>query len=207
MTSQTSQQISTILILSISNPFGRLVMCGLFCFKVSNVFAQLAIYWTSTDDSGAYVMRANGDGSNPRPIVSGGVNILGPTGLETANGLLYWSALNDDYGGGIRRSSLQGLDRINLYNAPPGTAVRGLVVLAQTTPPTPSPRLSDLAILPGYLSLRLETEPGLTYALELSTDLTSWRAVTNFVSTGTSSSLTLPIPPEAQSLYLRALAQ
>ena len=36
------------------------------------------------------MVRANADGSSPVNIVSGTANILGPNGLESANGLLYW---------------------------------------------------------------------------------------------------------------------
>ncbi|HRI15790.1 MAG TPA: DUF5050 domain-containing protein [Verrucomicrobiota bacterium] len=52
--------------------------------------AQVKLYWTATDASGAYVIRANADGSNPTAIVSGSDEIRGPNGLEYFNGVLYW---------------------------------------------------------------------------------------------------------------------
>jgi hypothetical protein len=52
--------------------------------------AQTKLYWTETRAEGAFVMSANGDGTNPKEIVSGAANIMGPNGLEYGNGFLYW---------------------------------------------------------------------------------------------------------------------
>lgn len=349
--------------------FGRLVTYGLICFTVSRAPAQVRIFWTATDGSGAYVLRANADGSNPVPIVSGAANILGPNGLETANGLLYWpdqqlnainqarldgtdvstfsaaqnpydvfasaqqvywtsqtdnyidtrltngtgylrvlaapnvdrpfaieataahlywsrvsgsgsilrsdltggnivtlipnayvydlqvtanyiyfcnnnfpsgikranldgsgvtnlvtdsfgigllngicvtedaiywSALNDDYGGGIRRADLSGLNRTNLYNAPSGTAVRGVVVLAEAATPVNPPRFTSTAMVSGQFIYTLQVETGRTYRVETSSNLTNWTEITNFVSAGTTVAFTNAVLPGATNLFFRA---
>jgi len=347
----------------------RLVVYGLVGLGVSSALAQVKIYWTATDGSGAYVVRANGDGSNPVNIVSGATNILGPNGLETANSLLYWpdqqlgaikqanldgtgvatfrlaqnpydvfanaqqvywtsqeyhyidtqltsgagylrllaspnvdrpfaieviatnlywsrvsgsgsvlrsdlnggnivtlipnayvydlqvtsnyiyfcnnnypsgikranldgtgvtnlitdtfgigllngvcvtadaiywSALNDDNGGGIRRASLSGLNRTNLYNAPGGTAVRGVVVFSDVITAPASPRFTSTAIVSGLFSYTLQVDSGRTYRVETSGDLTNWTELTNFVSAGTSVTFTNVIPPGTTNLFFRA---
>ena len=333
---------------------------------VSSATAQLKIYWTATDASGAYVVRANGDGSNVENIVSGADNILGPNGLEYANGLLYWpdqrlnaikqvkpegtgvatvasannpydvfgtaqqvywtsltgnyidaqltngtdyqrilaspivgqpfaievttsnlywskvsglgsilrsdlnganivtiipnayvydfqvtsnyiyyadnnypsaikranlngtdittlvadggfyngicvtadaiywSAFMDANGGGIRRADLDGSNPTNLYNAPSGTSIRGVVVLSDAANSAAPPSFTESVARPGQFAYTLQVESGRTYRIETSSNLTNWTEITNFLSTATTITFTNPIPAGSSNLFFRA---
>lgn len=346
----------------------RLAARGLISLLLTLVSAsaQVRIYWTATDGSGAYIVRANADGSNPVNIVSGIANVKGPNGLESANGLLYWpdqqlnaiqqanldgsgvatfatannpydvfgtatqiywtsltgnyidtqftngagyqrilanpnvaspfaievtatnlywsrvsgsgsilrsdlnggnivtlipnayvydmqvtsnyiyfadnnypsaikranldgtgitnlvadfgfyhgicvtsnalywAAFMDADGGGIRRVNLDGSNRTNLYNSPPGTQVRGVVVLPDMAAPPASPRFTSYATGPDGFAYTLQVESGRTYRIETSGNLTNWTEITNFVSAGTSVSFTNVMPAGVSKLFFRA---
>jgi hypothetical protein len=51
----------------------RVAILGLpaFVFGMFSMSTEVKIYWTATDDSGGYVVQANGNGVNPTTIVSG----------------------------------------------------------------------------------------------------------------------------------------
>ena len=87
----------------------RLAIHGVIALGVGvfSAAAQTKIYWTMTDNTGAYVVRADADGSNPANIVSGAANVVSPNGLETANGLLYWP---DQGMNAIQQANLDGSD-------------------------------------------------------------------------------------------------
>lgn len=55
-----------------------------------NLCAEDYLYWSATDSSGSYIVRANSNGTNPVNIVEGADKVLGPNGLEYFNGKLFW---------------------------------------------------------------------------------------------------------------------
>lgn len=149
------------------------------------------------------VMRANLDGSSVTNFITDTFGIGTLNGICVTGDAIYWSALMDDYGGGIRRANLNGGNRTNLYNAPPGIAVRGVVVLAETTTVTP-PVFTSVSTGPNGFVFTLQVTSGRTYHVESSGNLTNWTAVTNFVSTGTSITFTNAFPPMITNQFFRA---
>jgi hypothetical protein len=152
------------------------------------------------------IKRANLNGTGITNLVTDtfGIGII--NGICVTSNALYWSAFNDDFGGGIRRATLTGGGRTNLYNAPSGTSVRGIVVLevATATVVSPPPVFTNAAAGSGGFAFTLLVQPGNPYRIYTSGNLTNWTEITNFVSTGTAATFTNAIPPGATNLYFRA---
>jgi hypothetical protein len=140
--------------------------------------------------SGA-LKRANLDGTGITNLVTGafgGVDLI--NGLCVTTNFIYWSEYNPSSGGGIRRASLGGTGRVDLYNAPPGSGIRGVVVLPEVaTPARPSGVHQFRTAVPGGFAYTLQIESGRTYRIETSGNLTNWTEITNFLSAGTSVTL------------------
>ncbi len=143
------------------------------------------------------IKRANLDGTGVTTLVTGESGIGLVNGLFVTDDTIYWTALSDAEGGGIRRADLNGGNVANLYNAPAGTVVRGVVVL-------PGIQFIDPVAAAGQFSFTLQVEPGETYRIETSGDLDNWTEITNFVSLGTTFSLTNSIPAGPGQLFYRA---
>lgn len=125
-------------------------------------------------------------------------------GICVTSNALYWSALNDGNGGGIRRCNLDGSNPTNLYNAPGGTSVRGIVVLSDPVVAAPAaPRFTNSVAGPNGFTYTLIVEAGRTYRVETSGNLTNWTEITNFVSAGTNVTFTNTIPA-GTNLFFRA---
>ncbi len=150
------------------------------------------------------IKRANLDGTGVTNLITDtyGIGLL--NGICVTAEAIYWSALNDDFGGGIRRASLNGLNRTNLYNAPAGTAVRGVVVLQEVAAPAAPPVFTNPNLGLGGFRYTLQVESGRTYRIETSSNLTNWTEITNFTSAGTSMTLTNVIPVGTTNLFFRA---
>ena len=119
---------------------------------------------------------------------------------------LYWSEYIASGGGGIRRANLNGTSRTNLYTAPTGTVVRGIVVLESAAPPivVPAPVFTNAAAGPGGFAYTLLVQPGNTYRIYTSGTLTNWTEITNFVSAGTTATFTNAIPSGPTKFFFRA---
>lgn len=143
------------------------------------------------------IKRAYLDGSGVTTLVTGESGIGLVNGLFVTDDAIYWSAFSDEAGGGIRRADLNGGNVANLYNAPAGTVVRGVVVL-------PGIRFTDPVAAAGEFSFTLQVEPGKTYRIETSGNLDNWTELTNFISSGTTFSLTNAIPAGPGQLFYRA---
>jgi len=163
------------------------------------------IYFADINYPSGALKRANLDGTGITNLVTGafgGVDLI--NGLCVTTNYLYWSEYNPASGGGIRRASLGGTDRVDLYNAPPGSGIRGVVVLPAVAAPAAAPVFTSSALRTGGFAYALQTEVGRTYRIETSSNLTHWTEITNFTSAGTSISFTNPIPPGATNLFYRA---
>ena len=165
------------------------------------------LYFADIRFPGGALKRANLDGTGITNLVvnqSGGVDLI--HGLCVTSNAIYWAEYNTFTGGGIRRANLDGSSRIDLYNAPPNTGIRGVVVLdVATAPPTvPAPVFTNAAAGPAGFAYTLLIQPGNTYRVYTSANLTNWTEITNFLGAGTSITFTNPIPPGATSLFFRA---
>jgi len=163
-----------------------------FDLQVSGNF----IYFADNNAPSA-IKRANLDGSGITTLVTTTSGIGLVNGLLVTDDAIYWSALSDANGGGIRRADLGGGNVVNLYNAPDGTAVRGVVVL-------PGLLFSDPVAAAGKFSFTLHVESGKLYRIETSGDLDNWTEITNFVSSSTTFALTNNIPAGPGQLFYRA---
>jgi hypothetical protein len=143
------------------------------------------------------IKRANLDGSGLTTLVTGESGIGLVNGLCVTDDAIYWSAFSDANGGGIRRANLNGGNVVKLYNAPAGTAVRGVVVL-------PGIRFTDPVAAAGQFSFTLQVEAGKSYRIETSGNLNNWTEITNFISSGSTFSLTNAIPAGPGQLFYRA---
>ncbi len=161
------------------------------------------IYYTDGNFPSA-IKRANLNGTGITNLITDTFGIGLPNGICVTADAIYWSALNDDNGGGIRRANLNGSNRTNLYNAPSGTAVRGVVVLSDSVQQPGAPQFSSSSVGPGYFTTTLQVESGKTYRIESSGNLANWTEITNFVAAGTSATLTNVIPAGASNLFFRA---
>jgi hypothetical protein len=152
------------------------------------------------------IKRANLNGTGITNLVTDSFGIGTLNGICVTSNAIYWSALNDDNGGGIRRASLAGAGRTNLYNAPGGTSIRGIVVLdeAQTPEEAAAPRFTNAAASPGGFVFSLQVEAGRNYRIETSGNLTNWTEITNLLSAGTSLTFTNPLLPGATNVFFRA---
>lgn len=147
------------------------------------------------------IKRANLDGTGIVTLLADGGFYNGICVTEDA---LYWSAFQDAAGSGIRRMNLDGSNPVNLYNAPAGTSVRGIVVMAPTAgAPTP-PEFTAASVVPSGFAYTLKVESGKSYRVETSPDLATWTEITNFTSAGTAFSTTNSIPPGTERLFHRA---
>jgi hypothetical protein len=146
------------------------------------------------------IRRANLDGSGVTDLVPdfGFYN-----GICVTDDAIYWSAFNDANGGGIRRAGLDGSNPVNLYNAPAGTKVRGVVVLPETVAPV-GPRFVSPTLRRDGFVFNLQVEVGKTCRIESSADLAEWTETTNFVSAADAVTLTNAIPEGARGLFYRA---
>lgn len=149
------------------------------------------------------IKRANLDGSGVTNLVTDSFGIGLINGLCITGDAIYWSALMDGNGGGIRRAGLTGSNPVNLYNAPAGTSVRGVVVIPEAVTPA-APRFTHYSARPGEFTFTLQVEPGKTYRVETSGSWTNWTEMTNFLSTSTSVTLTNALPADAGHLFHRA---
>lgn len=154
------------------------------------------IYFADNNAPSA-IKRANLDGSGVTTLVTGESGIGLVNGLCLTDDTLYWSAFSDEEGGGIRRADLNGGTVANLYNAPAGTLTRGVVFL-------PGIQFTEPVAAAGQFSFTLQVEPGKTYRIETSGNLNNWTEITNFVSSGTTFSLTNSIPAGPGQLFYRA---
>lgn len=103
-------------------------------------------------------------------------------------------------------AGLDSSNRVDLYNAPGGTSVRGVVVFSQGAS-APAPRFSNPAVGPGGFSATLAVEAGRGYGVEASSDATHWSEVTHFTSTGATYTFTCPLPAGINSLLFRAVTR
>ena len=71
------------------------------------------------------------------------------------------------------------------------------------TAPAP-PRFASTTLAAGQFTYTLQVESGRTYRIETSGNLNNWTEITNFVSTGTTVTLTNVIPPGTTNLFFRA---
>jgi len=164
------------------------------------------IYYADNNFPSA-IRRANLDGSGITPLVTEppyGIGLI--NGICVTTNAIYWSEYIPGGGGGIRRANLNGTDRTAPYTAPAGTEVRGIVVLdvAAAPPVVPAPVFTNAAAGPAGFSYTLLVQPGNTYRIYTSGNLTNWTEITNFVSAGTTATFTNPIPPGASNLFYRA---
>ena len=178
---------------------------------ISNVFVydfQVTsnyIYFADINYPSGALKRANLDGTSITNLVTGafgGVDLI--NGICVTTNFIYWSEYNPGSGGGIRRASLGGTGRVDLYNAPPGSGIRGVVVLPEVAAPAAPPLFTSSALSPGGFTYTLQVESGRTYRIETSGNLTNWTEITNFVSAGTTVTLTNVIPSGASNLFFRA---
>jgi hypothetical protein len=163
------------------------------------------IYFADIRYPGGALKRANLDGTAITNLVTapfGGVDLI--NGICITTNFIYWSEYSVPTGGGIRRASLGGTGRVDLYNAPPGSGIRGVVVLPEVAAPAAPPLFTSSALSPGGFAFTLQVESGRTYRVETSGNLTNWTEITNFVSAGNSVTLTNVIPPGASNLFFRA---
>lgn len=163
------------------------------------------IYFADINYPSGALKRANLDGTSITNLVTGafgGVDLI--NGLCVTTNFIYWSEYNPASGGGIRRASLAGTGRVDLYNAPPGSGIRGVVVLPEVAAPVAPPYFSSAALRPGGFAYTLQVESGRTYRIETSGNLTNWTELTNFVSAGTTVTQTNVIPDGATKLFFRA---
>ncbi len=163
------------------------------------------IYFADINYPSGALKRANLDGTAITNLVTGafgGVDLI--NGLCVTTNYIYWSEYNPASGGGIRRASLGGTDRVDLYNAPPGSGIRGVVVLPEVAAPVAPPVFTSAVKTTGGFAYTLQIELGRTYRIETSGNLTNWTEITNFVSTGTTASFTNAILPGATNLFFRA---
>jgi len=163
------------------------------------------IYFADIRYPGGALKRANLDGTGITNLITGafgGVDLI--NGICVTSNAIYWSEYNVGSGGGIRRANLNGTGRVDLYNAPPGTGIRGVVVLPEVATPTAPPFFSSSTLLAGQIVYTLQVESGRAYRIETSGNLTHWTEITNFVSTGTTVTLSNGIPPGASNLFFRA---
>jgi hypothetical protein len=150
------------------------------------------------------IKRANLDGTGITNLITDTFGIGLINGLCVTTNFIYWSEYNPSSGGGIRRASLGGTGRIDVYNAPPGSEIRGVVVLPDVATPAVPPLFTSSALSPGGFTYTLQVESGRTYRIETSGNLTNWSEITNFVSSGTAVTLTNVIPSGASNLFFRA---
>lgn len=163
------------------------------------------IYFADINYPSGALKRANLDGTGITNLVTGafgGVDLI--NGICVTTNYIYWSEYNPSTGGGIRRASLGGTGRVDIYNAPPGSEIRGVVVLPEAAAPVAPPVFTSSALRPSGFAYTLQVESGRTYRIETSSNLTNWTEITNFVSAGTSVSFTNVIPPGATNLFFRA---
>lgn len=163
------------------------------------------IYFADIRYPGGALKRANLDGTGITNLVTGafgGVDLI--NGICVTTNFIYWSEYNPASGGGIRRASLGGTGRVDLYNAPPGSGIRGVVVLPEVAAPVTPPLFANPRVGPGGFAFTLQVESGRTYRIETSGNLTNWTEITNFVSTGTTTTFTNVIPGGATNLFFRA---
>ncbi len=162
------------------------------------------IYFADVRYPGGALKRANLDGAGVTNLVTapfGGVDLI--NGICVTSNAIYWSEYNVGSGGGIRRANLNGTDRVDVYNAPPGSGIRGVVVLPDVVAVV-QPSFSNVFVGPGGFTYSLQVESGKTYRIETSGNLTHWNEITNFVSAGTAVTFTNAIPPGASNLFFRA---
>lgn len=162
------------------------------------------IYFADVNYPGGALKRANLDGSSVTNLVTapfGGVDLI--SGICVTSNTIYWSEYNVGSGGGIRRANLNGTGRVDVYNAPPGSGIRGVVVLPDVVALV-QPSFSNVFVGPGGFTYSLQVESGKTYRIETSGNLTNWTEITNFVSAGTAVTFTNTIPPGASNLFFRA---
>jgi uncharacterized delta-60 repeat protein len=76
---------------------------------------------------------------------------------------------------------------------------RGGVALLRADPP--APRFTSVAPLPAPLVTELESEPGVTYVIEATEDLTAAPVIWTPISTNTASGVTLPVMDPDAALY------
>ena len=162
-------------------------------FQVTSNF----IYFADNNFPSA-IKRANLDGSGITNLVADGGFY---NGVCVTTEAIYWSALNDADGGGIRRADLDGRNATNLYNAPFGTSIRGVVVLADTVT---GPHFGQLAASVGQFKFTLEVDPGTSYRIETSANLTNWTEITNFVGSTRTITITNAVPAGSDNLFFRA---
>lgn len=163
------------------------------------------IYFADINYPSGALKRANLDGTGITNLVTGafgGVDLI--NGLCVTTNYIYWSEYNTFTGGGIRRASLGGTGRVDLYNAPAGSGIRGVVVLPEGAAPAAAPVFTSASKAAGGFAYTLQTEVGRTYRIETTSNFTHWTELTNFTSAGTSISFTNPIPPGVTNLFFRA---
>lgn len=163
------------------------------------------IYFADINYPNGALKRANLDGTAITNLVTGafgGVDLI--NGLCVTTNFIYWSEYSVGSGGGIRRANLNGAGRVDLYNAPPGSGIRGVVVLSEVAVPAAPPVFTSALKTPAGFAYTLQLEAGRTYRIETSGNLTNWTETTNFLSAGTSVNFTNPIPPGANQLFFRA---
>jgi hypothetical protein len=109
-------------------------------------------------------------------------------------------------GGGIRRASLTGTSRTKPLHRPRrhgGPRHRG-AGCGWRCARRPGARVHNAAAGPGGFAFTLLVQPGNTYRLYTSGNLTNWTEITNFVSAGTTATFTNAISPGATNFFFRA---
>jgi len=165
------------------------------------------IYFADVKFPGGALKRANLDGTGVVKLVTapfGGVYLI--SGICVVGDAIYWSEYNVFSGGGIRRTKLDGSNQVEIFNAPPGTGIRGVVALSDAVSTAPAaPRFTNAMASNKVFSYTLTVEAGRTYRVETSENLTQWTVTTNFVSSGTSVTLTNAIPVGGGHRFYRAV--
>ena len=180
-----------------ANPISLIPNAYVYDFQVTANY----IYYADNNFPGG-IRRANLDGSNGITLVPGGALF---NGICVTDDAIYWSAFLDADGGGIRRSGLDGSNPVNLYNAPSGTSVRGVVVIPDN-PGGGSPRFQSYHLGKEGLIVALEAEVGKPYRIETSSTLRpgEWTEVTNFTAASSLVNVTNAISPAVGNAYFRA---
>jgi hypothetical protein len=190
------------------NGSGSIVRAGRTGGNVTTLVPRAFVYDLQVTDKYVYfadnnypggIRRVNLDGTGDVTLVPGGALF---NGICVTADAIYWSALMDGEGGGIRRCALDGGNPVILYRSPGGTSVRGVVALELESGPA-RPRLHDVSLTAESIRFLADTEPGKTYHIEGASSLSGWSELTHFTASGTASTIALPRGAGAANQFFR----